>query len=136
MNSKQQKILIASIIGVLLLLQFGIRPLVRRRDAKKVITKVLTLWMNNDIAKSYDYWKDVKKSPPFYDVESFKIIDKKYFKQDGTRYAQFIVTLNFSENNVIPSGQNWVFILEDDAVSWQIIEFYLLKETEEDEDFL
>jgi len=123
MNKKTTMIIVAA-VSIIIILNFVMKPILHKNAAVGVVKTVLSHWRVGDITKVYDYWLEKKDVPPIYDLLSYKIKDKKFDTKDGMRRAKVIVTIDFEMSNVLPSGQRWIFELNDTPFGWKIIELY------------
>jgi hypothetical protein len=96
----------------------------QRREAGRVVQAVLERWKEGDLPRTYDYWEDLGKSPPVYDILSYKINQRSFNREGGQWKARISVTLEFSSSNVLLSGKEWIFELRKTQLGWKIAEFY------------
>ena len=114
------------IIPVVILLVLGnlfLPPYLHRREVTKIVTAVLKGWENGAILETFQYWEDPNNAPPAYSLLSYRINKRTLDKKDGRRHAQIFVTLEFSADNVLPSGKEWVFELRETKSGWKIENF-------------
>jgi len=124
MDKKTMSIVFA-VAAMIILLNFMIKPLINRNAAVKIVQTVLTHWKTGDLPKVYDHWTIREAVPPIYDLTDFKILDKKYNKENKKLTAKITVSMDFRLDNVLPSGKTWLFKLEDTQYGWKIVDFYL-----------
>ena len=103
---------------------FLIKPFLNRRDAGRTVEVVLRAWEEGDTLKVFTRFEDAKKSPPIDSLSSYKITQKVFAKKDGKNHARFHVVLNFPDENIFPSGKEWIFELTDTLGGWKITDFY------------
>ena len=65
-----------------------------------------------------------KKSPPIDSLSSYKITKKIFTKENSKNHARFYVILNFPDENIFPSGKEWIFELTDALGGWRITDLY------------
>jgi len=132
---QSNKIIIAVILFVLLAAHFLLMPSVQKKTITKICETALIHWKNNDISKIYNLWIKEEKAPPVYDLLSYTIDDYRKFKIEGTHYAKVYVTLEFAPQNILPSGEQWVFNLTHTRWGWKIKNFILASNDSEPEEF-
>lgn len=111
------------VIPVVILLVLGnlfLPPYLHRREATRIVTAVLNGWASGAIPETFQYWEDPHSAPPAYNLISYRINNKNFDKKDGRRHAQIFVTLEFSADNVLPSGKEWIFELRQTKLGWKI----------------
>ncbi|MBF0385690.1 MAG: hypothetical protein HQL27_07430 [Candidatus Omnitrophica bacterium] len=120
MNLKTKKIIALSAF-LLILLNFVVRPYLKKQEGVKVVKKVLSLWKNNDLTFAFNYWQDPQNCPPVYDLQSYKIIKAEFYTEKKVLKARLFIILEFPAGNIMPSGKEWVFEIAYSPVGWQII---------------
>ena len=110
---------------ILLLTHYILKPYLTRREATRVAQTVLTYLQNDDLNHAYDYWKNPYHTPPFYDLQSYQITKKIFELKDNVQYAKFYIVLNFSKDNILPSGREWIMELSTTSIGWKITDFHL-----------
>lgn len=120
------KITIASILGLMVFINFIFIPFLHHREVTRIIDSVLHYWQGPEFSKAYEHWEEYQKSPPIYDLQDYKIVKRAFGKADGVRTATFYIILNFPVNNPTPSGKTWVFELKKTRLGWKIVECYPL----------
>ena len=98
-------------------------PYLHRREVTKIVTAVLKGWESGAILETFQYWRDPNNAPPAYSLVSYQINKRILDKKDDRRHAQIFVTLEFSADNVLPSGKEWVFELRETKLGWKIEKF-------------
>ena len=114
------------VIPVVILFVLGnlfLPPYLHRREVTKIVTAVLKGWESGAILETFQYWGDPSNAPPAYSLVSYQINRRALDKKDGRRHAQIFVTLEFSADNVLPSGKEWVFELQETKLGWKIEKF-------------
>ncbi len=113
-------------IPIIILLVFGnlfLTPYLHQREVTRIVSTVLDGWISGAIPETFQYWEDPNKAPPAYSLLSYQITKKTLDKEDDQRHAQIFVTLEFSTDNVLPSGKEWVFKLRQTKFGWKIADF-------------
>ena len=105
-----------------------IPPLLYYKETTQIAKSVLLDWKMGNLPDTYQYWEDPQKSPPIYGLTSYKIIKKKFSKINGIKQVGIIVNLDFSEDNVSPSGKLWTFLFKKTKFGWKIVDFNLVNE--------
>ncbi len=98
-------------------------PYLHRREVTRIVTTVLDGWKSGAILETFEYWEDPSNAPPAYSLLSYHITKKTLDKKERRRQAQIFVTLEFSADNVLPSGKEWVFELRQTKYGWKITNF-------------
>jgi len=130
---KKKEIIISLLIIIVLIVNFGIRPYLIKRQALITTKKILKLWMANDIMGAKIFWKEEKDLPPFYNITSYKILNYQYYKENSDIFARISFSLTFAPNNIYPSGKEWVFILKKFIGTWKVVDFHQKETPIEDE---
>ena len=125
---KNKKYVIGSVIAAFVLLNILLVPYLNKRSAIKSVKKVLTFWVEDNLIEPVEFWEDPEKSPPVYGLQSFKILNKRFYKKDGGYFAEIVVVLNLSQNTIMPSGKSWVFKLKNTSKRWKIVDFYIYED--------
>ena len=123
MNNKQKYILAAVLF--FLVIQFILVPLISRHKALAVTKSILNSWVSGDSAAALKDFTAPNKCPPIYDLKSYKIKSSRFDKLNGNPRDQFWIVLNFSSDNVLPSGKTWICELILDKGRWRASNFYL-----------
>ena len=123
-KARLRQVTIQAVIFCIVLSLFLIKPFLNRHDAVKTVKAVLTAWTDGDALKAFSQFEDAKISPPIDSLSSYKITKKVFDKKDGRNHAQFYVILNFPDENIFPSGKEWIFELTDMLGGWKITDFY------------
>ncbi len=118
---KNKKIIITLAV-VLLTVNFLLRPFLHKKESTKIVEKILSLWEAGNVADTFDYWQDIKKTPPVSSLYSYKIINNVFDKKDGRYHAKIIVEIDF-DSNILTSGE-WIFELSYTKLGWKVIKFY------------
>lgn len=98
-------------------------PYLHRREVTRIVTAVLDGWESGAILETFQYWEDPNNAPPAYNLLSYRINKKILDKKDGRRHAQIFLTLEFSADNVLPSGKEWILELRETKLGWKIEKF-------------
>ena len=56
-------------------------------------------------------------------IEGNKV--KIFELKDNVQYAKFYIVLNFSKDNILPSGREWIMELSTTSIGWKITDFHL-----------
>ena len=120
--STRDKYIIGAVTFVLFI-NFVVAPFIDRQKAVGVIKSVLNSWVAEDAAAAIRNFKDPIKSPPIYNLKSYKIKKMTIVKEDGVLIAKFSVMLELEENNIYPSGKTWTFKLERTERHWMIASY-------------
>ncbi|MCK5632469.1 hypothetical protein KAH94_01865 [bacterium] len=118
---KNKKIIITLAV-VLLTVNFLLRPFLHKKESTKIVEKILSLWEAGTVADTFDYWQNIKKTPPVSSLYSYKIINNVFDKKDGRYHAKIIVEIDF-DSNILTSGE-WIFELSYTKLGWKVIKFY------------
>ena len=118
---KNKKIIITLAV-VLLTVNFLLRPFLHKKESTKIVEKILSLWEAGNVADTFDYWQNIKKTPPVSSLYSYKIINNVFDKKDGRYHAKIIVEIDF-DSNILTSGE-WIFELSYTKLGWKVIKFY------------
>ncbi|GEM_PF-4477001 len=122
MRNKTLLFVIYAIILVVLGNLF-LTPYLHQREVTRIVTTVLDGWTSGAIPETFQFWEDPNSAPPAYSLVSYRITQKNLTKEDDGRHAQISVTLEFSADNVLPSGKEWVFTLRETKLGWKIKSF-------------
>ena len=116
-----------TILGLIALagIYFVLIPYVDRREASRIVDRVLNLWSTQNLTTTYEYWLDPQKSPPVFGLNTYQVKSQKFDTQDGAAHALFTVYLEFSLDNFMPSKRNWILELKKTKYGWKIIDFYM-----------
>lgn len=123
----RNNILIFLVVAIVISLNIFLKPYLHEREVINTVKTVLTHWQKGDIPSVYPFWQDPQKSPPIYGLASSEIKDKIFSEKDGISYAKISVILEFSQNNILPSGKEWVFELGKTKYGWKILDFQLTR---------
>ncbi len=113
-------------IPVVVLLVLGnifLPPYLHLREVTRTVTAVLEGWKGAAGLESFEYWEDPNNAPPAYNLVSYQIKKKTLEKREERRHAQVFVTLEFSADNILPSGNEWVFELQETKLGWKVQSF-------------
>ncbi len=113
-------------IPVVILFVLGnlfLTPYLREREVTGIITTVLDGWESGAIPETFQYWEDPNNAPPAYSLVSYQITKKVIEKDANERRGQIFVVLEFSADNVLPSGKEWVFKMRQTRLGWKIGSF-------------
>ncbi len=121
----RDKTLLFAIPAIILLVSGNLflTPYLHQREVTRIVTAVLEGWESGAIPETYEYWEDPNKAPPAYNLISYRIIKKNLVKENDQRRAQIFVTIEFSVDNILPSGKEWVFELRQTKFGWKIENF-------------
>ena len=114
------------VIPAVILLVSGnlfLTPYLHRREVTRTVTAMLDGWASGAIPETFQYWEDPNNAPPAYSLASYKITKKVMNKEDGRRNARISVALEFSADNVLPSGKEWIFKLRQTKFGCKIESF-------------
>ena len=114
------------VIPAVILLVSGslfLTPYLHRREVTRTVTAVLDGWASGAIPETFQYWEDPNNAPPAYGLVAYKITKKVMDKEDGRRNARISAALEFSADNVLPSGKEWIFELRETKLGWKIKKF-------------
>jgi|GEM_PF-1904037 len=120
---KKQKYILSAVVAFLVI-QFILVPLISRRKALSVTKNILQNWVIGDVAMALKNFVSPEKSPPIYGLKSYKIKSSRFDRHEGKLRAQFWIDLNFSADNVLPSGKTWICELTLDRGRWLASKFY------------
>lgn len=112
------------VIAVLLVLNFKVKPQMKRQGAIKTVNEVLDLWVGGNIMASAVYWEKQQEFPPLYGIKSYTITEKDFYKKDSILYAKISASLEFSQGNLYANKNAWTFILKKNVGSWKVENFY------------
>ncbi len=113
-------------VAAIILFVFGnifLPPYLHQREVIRTVASVLDGWESGAIPETFQYWEDPNNAPPAYNLVSYQVNKKIFDKEDGRRRAQIFVTLEFSADNVLPSGKEWIFELRQTKFGWKIKNF-------------
>ncbi|MCD4781708.1 MAG: hypothetical protein K8S27_14360 [Candidatus Omnitrophica bacterium] len=120
-------IVIAGIIILILFIEIIGKPFFIHRDAKKTILSILNNWEGGgDVLKSIEYWEDPDLYRPFYGVTGYRFLKSKIYKLKNRKHAYFTIVIFFSDDNIYPSGSNWIFKLIETEFGWRVHDFYTI----------
>ncbi len=122
---KTKNIFLISLVVLIAILYFVVKPSLMKREVTRIVTTVLTSWQTNDMDRTYVYWKNPYKYPPVFSLVSYQIKSKVFDKKNKRRHAQFNVILEFTPGTHLPSGQEWILELSQSHLGWQITDFRL-----------
>ena len=120
----RNKIILGAVLFILFI-NFVFIPFINRQKATAIIKTILSDWAQQDAAAALKHFQDPGKSPPIYNLKSYEIKKMIMEKQNRTLVAKFSVILNFSEDNVFPSGKTWLFELERVERNWMVVRYYM-----------
>ncbi len=123
----RNNILIFLIVVILISLNIFLKPYLYEREVLNTAKTILTAWQKGDIPSVYPFWQDPQKSPPIYGLVSSEIKDKIFSEKEDVSYAQIFVILKFSQDNILPSGREWVFEMVKTKYGWKILDFRLMR---------
>ena len=125
--SQKDPILISAfiLIAFLIFINFAIKPFLSYRDAYKHIETYLTNVQKGNLTNIYILWDNKNNSPPIYNMTSYKIKNKTFYKKDGVKWASFKVDIYLAGGNILPSGKEWTFDLSYTKVGWKIMAGYM-----------
>ncbi len=114
------------VVPIVILLVLGnifLPPYLHQREVTRTVTAVLDGWAGGASLEAFQYWQDPNSAPPAYNLVSYRINKKTLGKEKNQRHAQVFVTLEFSADNVLPSGKEWIFELRETKLGWRITNF-------------
>lgn len=120
---KQHLIVLYSITGLILIFLL-LLPYLDRRFAAKIVKHVCVSWQTFDSAGAYMQWEDPEKSPPVNQLIDYKILATSLKKPSTGKFVEVTAFLEFSPNDTLPSGKEWIFIVTKTRYGWKITEFY------------
>ncbi|VAW19641.1 hypothetical protein MNBD_BACTEROID05-1034 [hydrothermal vent metagenome] len=124
---KNKKPLIIGIAVFILIFELGIKPHLFKRDTFKKMTAILSFWKEGSFSDVLYYFENKNNSLPTYALSSYLIKKHKIQKKKGGKIAVFIVTLNFPNTDMFPSGKDWEIIMSNRAGGWKITSINLTK---------
>lgn len=123
--STRNKLIIGAVI-LTVLINFVLIPTINRQRATSIVKTILKLWIAEDYASPLKHFYDPQKSPPVYSLKSYEIKNLAMLKANGALTAKFSIILNFSNENVFPSGKIWLFELQQIGRHWMVMKYYIL----------
>lgn len=126
MNSSMRNKIILAAVTLVVLINFVLIPAINRQRATGIIKTILKLWIAEDYASPLKHFLEPEKSPPVYNLQSYTIKNLSMIKADSALTAKFSIILNFSEENVFPSGKLWLFELRQIGRHWMVTKYYIL----------
>jgi hypothetical protein len=112
------------LVSVFVLLNFGLKPYLQKKEAVTTAREILDLWVEGNLMASSVYWEEKQDYPPLYGITSYELTDIEYYKKDKTLFAKISARLRFTSNNIYADRKNWVFVLERKIRSWKVVDFY------------
>jgi hypothetical protein len=120
-----QNLVIAGVLLLIFLIEVVGKPFLVHRDAKKTVLNILNNWeRGGDVLKSIEYWEDPDLYRPFYGVTGFRFMKSKIYKDNNRKQAFFTIKIFFSDDNIYPSGSNWIFKMVETEFGWRVHDFY------------
>lgn len=116
-------LLVVSVIALGVCANFFLTPYLHERETTRIVTTVLDGWVSGAIPETFQYWEDPNNTPPAYSLLSYQINKKNFDEKNGRRRAQIFVALEFSPENILPSGEEWMFELRQTKAGWKIKNF-------------
>jgi len=119
--------IILAVIIVIFSLKTYMTPLVREKEAVKVVEIVLESWKRGDVATPSSHWAAGKTSsiPPIDKLLSYSIDQKRVYKENKKWQAEITVTLELPEGSAFPSRNQWIFQLSKSGLGWQVQSFLM-----------
>lgn len=124
---KKKSFIIFSVIAALFILQFGVKPLLYKREALRTLKTIFGFWKEGLTLEVLYYFQDSNNSLPIYNLSSFKIKSQKINKKEAIKSYVFTARLDFPQNNIVPSGEDWEIVLSDLPDGWKITSIDILK---------
>lgn len=116
-------LIVVSVIALGVCANFFLTPYLHERETTRIVTAVLDGWASGAIPETFQYWEDPNNAPPAYSLLSYQINKKIFDEKNGRRRAQIFVALEFSPENILPSGKEWMFELRQTKAGWKIKNF-------------
>ncbi|MFA5088622.1 MAG: hypothetical protein WC552_06260 [Candidatus Omnitrophota bacterium] len=123
-----KKYILYAVLGFALFLNFSLIPHLHTRRANRIVIRILEGWKNGNAASGLDYWQDVNKFPPIYNLSSYKIEKKMFGIKDNRKHAVFLIALFFPEDSLTPTDKKWACELSYTSEGWKVVDFYLFQE--------
>ena len=60
-------------------------------------------------------------------MQNLHLSEKEFSKENKIDYVKFLVEINLSSENLLPSGKEWIFRFEDTKYGWKVVGFYPLR---------
>ena len=125
MNPSIRNKIILGVVTLTMLINFVLIPLINRQRATSIVKTILSLWIAEDYASPLKHFYEPTKSPPVYSLKSYEIKNLTMLKVNGKLTAKFSIILNFSNENVFPSGKLWLFELQQIGRHWMVTKYYI-----------
>ena len=126
MNVSTRNKIILGAAALIVLINFVLIPAINRQRATSVVKTIFKLWIAEDYASPLQHFYEPEKSPPIYNLKSYEIKNLSMLKVDGALTAKFSIILNFSSENIFPSGKLWLFELRQLGRHWMVMKYYIL----------
>jgi len=120
------KKIIIGVVAAILLINFGLVPLINRQKGKAIVKRVFSFWVAKDNASGVAYFKDKTKFPPIYDLQSYTIETVKFEKVNGDLRGKFWLVLHFPQDNLLPDGKTWYCEIGKVSREWMILDLHIL----------
>ncbi len=119
--------ILAGVIILIVFLSIATQPfMIKRKEISRCVDaaeKALNYWKSGDSATGQRLWEDPAKFPSIYDLESYKITEKKVQRKGKTSYVRVFAVIDFAPSSLMPSGKLWVFeVRQKDSL---IVDFHL-----------
>ena len=112
-------------LALILSLGFLVKNCVEKREITKMVQTILKCWINDDISKTYVFWENEEEAPPVYGVISYELTGHILGQKNNKPYAQIFTTIEFTPQNMSPSGKEWVFEVVKTRYGWRVKDFHL-----------